>query len=427
MTGNHVSSAIRHSLLVLAIAASLAGCANLQPHYSGPVQTTPAPAQVEPQTAAEPDPAGEPPQREMLAAIADFLERTGEYGLSPETQPLPEITRTAVTPPSWDSAPAGPRAARAAVEPRQVVSEAVAPETAIANTRMVLTDAEPAATGPALPVVKRVTIRSAQPKPTPQAAPPDNTTNEPMEFYPNEAVVTVDKFLEHLEAAHQQNRDFDSEWQLRLVRAALNREDQSGESATNLSPNAWSILTDLIRVGVAARRVARNPLLSGEEALTCVDDLRLELADRADPIISTIALCRKVVTFGVFEELDADRFVAGRSVAAIVYSSIRNLRSEQTSDGRYQARLATRLEVLTAAGQPVWQHEEPEIVDTCRERRTDFFVAQRIVLPPTLVAGDYVLKVMVEDKLAERTNEGLHRFSIAASTSVASRRSGWPP
>jgi len=87
--------------------------------------------------------------------------------------------------------------------------------------------------------------------------------------------------------------------------------------------------------------------------------------------------------------------------------------------GRFQTVLGTRLEVLSEQGQSMWQHEEREIVDLCRRRRTDFFLAQRITIPPTLPAGPYVLKVLIEDKLSNLANEATHRFTVHTPTSVA--------
>ena len=115
-------------------------------------------------------------------------------------------------------------------------------------------------------------------------------------------------------------------------------------------------------------------------------------------------------------------FVAGRGSQTIVYCEIRNFRSEQANDGSYRTVLATRLELLTDAGASVWQHEEPEIVDACRRRRSDFFIAQRVTLPPTLAAGRYVLKVLVEDKLSGKASEATHSFEVVGSGAVASRR-----
>ena len=135
-----------------------------------------------------------------------------------------------------------------------------------------------------------------------------------------------------------------------------------------------------------------------------------------------VALCRKVVTFGVYEEIPHEGFVTGRPIPAIVYSEIRNLRSEPEADGRFRTSLATRLELLTSDGKPVWEHEEPGIADLCRRRRTDFFIAQRVVLPPLLAAGEYVIKVLVEDKLSGKANEATHRFAVLSPAALAASR-----
>jgi hypothetical protein len=114
-----------------------------------------------------------------------------------------------------------------------------------------------------------------------------------------------------------------------------------------------------------------------------------------------------------------EEFVAGRSTSTIVYYEIRNLRSEETRDYQFRTLLATRLEMFTLDGKSVWRREEPEIEDLCRQRRTDFFVAQRIALPPAIPAGEYILKVYAEDKLSGMATEASHQFSIFSPMSIA--------
>jgi hypothetical protein len=170
---------------------------------------------------------------------------------------------------------------------------------------------------------------------------------------------------------------------------------------------------------MGVRRLAIDPLGVGAHALERIDELRQAVADRGDPIVVEVALCRNVVTYGVYEEMPPEAFVAGRTTQTIAYSEVRNFRSELSDDGTYSTVLATRLEVFTVDGHSVWQHEEPEIKDMCRRRRTDFFIAQRITLPPTLPAGDYVLKVMVEDKLSGRASEASHPFALLPAIAIS--------
>ncbi len=232
----------------------------------------------------------------------------------------------------------------------------------------------------------------------------------------------VDRIISTLKTRAAGSNDFESEWRLRLVQLAFQPDAEAAEVSPDISQEARSLLTALIRAAVAVRRAMRNPLLVGEEALAGVNELREVLTRRADPVVTAVAFCRKVVTFGVYEEMAAGDFVAGRTIQTIVYSEIRNFQSDRTDDGKFRTRLATRLEVLTADGQSVWQHEEPEIADFCRRRRTDFFIAQRIALPPTLPAGDYVLKVMVEDKRSGRVSETSTPFVISSAISLAKGR-----
>jgi len=78
--------------------------------------------------------------------------------------------------------------------------------------------------------------------------------------------------------------------------------------------------------------------------------------------------------------------------------------------------------VLTPDGRSVWQHQEPDIVDTSRQRRNDFFLAQMVALPATLEPGEYVLKVSVQDELSGKSNQAIHRFSVGTASIAGALR-----
>ncbi len=361
-------------------------------------------------------------QEAALAAVEEFLKRTEEYQLAdatsgqtiPQSAAAAELTTRIESEATPDSPVGAPGPASRHTPPR---------DQAFANAQVTLTDAPSGVSELALPVIQSVSIRI----PTPVAAPsedqaPTKTTNQPLDMQTPIAPMTVDGLLRHLELQAEEEADFDAEWQLRLTQLAFDRDTEMPEVSSEVSPGARSILDAVIKAVDAARRVARNPLAAGKDAVSSAEELVHVLADRADPIVPTVALCRKVVTFGVYDEMGEEAFIAGRTARTIVYCEVRNFRSERTSENLYRTVLGTRLEVLTADGQSVWQHEEPEIVDLCRRQRTDFFIAQRTTLPPTLAAGDYVLKVLVEDKLSGKANEATHPFSVGSPTSVAASR-----
>jgi hypothetical protein len=299
-------------------------------------------------------------------------------------------------------------------------------DAAYANTQVSILESGPGKTPIPVPAVESVTIHWKQREAETPATPArTNASNAPLDMQSTGAATTLERMVPALQQQLASDKDFTAEWRLRMVQLALDRDSDASLVSPNLPEDSRALLTAVVGTAAAARNLIRNPMLTGEEALQQVDGLRQFLSNKADPVVSVIALCRKVVTFGSYEEMASEDFVAGRPIQTIVYSEIRNLRAENGGEGgMFETRLSTRLEALTADGKSVWQHEEPEIVDHCRRRRTDFFIAQRITLPPILPAGEYVLKVLVEDKLSGKVGEASQAFAVHSPVSVAKGSGG---
>lgn len=357
-------------------------------------------------------PANAPRRRVNLAAIEEFLERTNEY----------HIRRAPLAPaapmPVADPTPHVRKASSSATFPTRPALEQN--DGALANARMTLPNRSPERPPPTLPVLQSVSIV------VPISTEPDahdhersQTTNAPLDTAPSDQGPLLNQLLARLQSQAEADADVEAEWRLRLVQLAAGRDDQAVQPSPDLSEGVNGLLTALFKTAVALRDRMRNPMSMGTTALEAADELRRKLAEHMDPVVSSIALCRRVVTFGVYDEMSPADFIAGRTIQTIVYCEIRNFQSQPKEDGLFETRLGTRLELLTTDGQSMWQYEEPEIVDLCRQRRMDFFIAQRIALPPTLPAGDYVLKVLVEDKLSERAHEAVYPLTLSSAFSVA--------
>jgi hypothetical protein len=385
-----------------------------------------APAPVQNTTnavSAEPSPERNE-SAELPAAVAEFLERTRDYDIASAPKSAPPESRPVVFAPANTSTLGTPSRSTPAYK---AVPEPVAP-TAIANTQLTLTE-EPitARPPPALPVVRAVFIRTPEEEPVIPAEPAVAVaTNQPLDTRPSERQATWDSLLARLAERVAQEKNFAAEWELRLVELALNREDSSQWVSQHLPAETRAILEPLFEAIVGIRRMLRHSEPVEDDLLERVDRLRTVLADRAAPVVSHIALCRRVINFGVFEEMSAEDLVAGRTLQTIVYSEIRNVRAEPAEDGQSRSLLSARLELLTADGQTVWQKDEPEIKDLCRKRRRDFFIAQRVTWPATLRPGDYVLKVAVEDKLSGQAGEGTFAFTLKDPMPIARSASRIP-
>ena len=131
---------------------------------------------------------------------------------------------------------------------------------------------------------------------------------------------------------------------------------------------------------------------------------RSALGDRLSAIIGeqplairTIKLCDRVRSFGVYEELASDTFLAGREQPMVVYVELDHFKSVKTGE-MHEVKLYQELVLYNESdGLAVWRQPEQQIVDESRNRRRDFYVVQPTRLPARLGVGKFVLKVRVRD------------------------------
>jgi hypothetical protein len=378
------------------------GEAKSTPQNPPPVMAN-APSVVD---AEETPPAGE----DTLAAIEDFLSRTQDYR-SPKkdeaaTIPMASPSATSLAPPRAESAPA-PAPVR---------------DAAYANAQISVTDtAPPAVASPpqAIPALEGVSIRASAPARAAETTGESRLTNGPIELQSSIRNDAADRLIATLKEEADRNPTLVSQWQLRTLLAVLEREAEAAALKSGASAEHAALLRAWDDAVASVRDYLRSPARGPEPTLASLDSLRGLLDAGSEPKVRGVALCRKVVTYGAYEEMAADEFVSGRSIQTIVYAEIENLRSREESTGLHETRLATRIEALTADGKSVWHREEPEVVDRCRRPRRDFFVAQRVTLPPALPVGDYVLKFSVEDRISGRIAESSVPFHIRSPVSVA--------
>jgi len=216
--------------------------------------------------------------------------------------------------------------------------------------------------------------------------------------------------------------DVEARWRLGLLALATGRPQSArvGETA-EMSERLALLLQHSMRAVEAISRAFENPTSDVEAAVDAIESLRSVLKERADIEIPSVALCSRVQAFGVYDELGDGAFMPKSVNQAIVYFEIENFTSHPDDDGRFRSLLADHFEVLNPEGEVLWTQDERSIEDLSRSRRADFFVAQRIALPATLDAGDYVLKITVEDRLASKRTQAIHSFHIGPQDVTASR------
>ncbi len=134
----------------------------------------------------------------------------------------------------------------------------------------------------------------------------------------------------------------------------------------------------------------------------------LDMADRvrsqAELTIPVIAICSNVLRFGVYDPMPTT-LCAGVDNPIIIYCEVGNFSSQQDDKGMWETRLSQEAVLYTETGYPAWRDKSVMPADLSRNRRHDFFVGKKVMLPKTLGVGRYNLKVSIFDEQVKRIAE----------------------
>ncbi len=340
----------------------------------GPSEQWQPPAQ---QSAAPAQAVSPPPSGPATAAPAG----------SSVASPALSANRPVAQPMQPVQAPPAGTAIQASPQPMSDVLLAPAPEPR--RPRVELIDIRPA-TGTALP-------------PNPAAAP---SANQPVQGPGSTRSVDLASVVASLEEsvkAHPEH--LDEQFRLRLLYLATGQDDKAVGPIVAPDPVQAGLATALFQVVATAKTAIRQPTTSPAPALTAVDELRRLLGQQSPVIIPKIALVTRVNSFGDYEAVNPPRFPAGQGVHVFVYTEVANFRSEPTPDGRLRTLLSEKIEVFDSTGKVIWQLAADNIEDKVLTPRRDFFVPLELRLPPDTPAGEYTLKVTIEDKIGATTDQ----------------------
>ena len=241
------------------------------------------------------------------------------------------------------------------------------------------------------------------------------STNEPLDATAVAEEYSIRKYIEMLEEALRDDAaDVELQWLLSTLRLVMGEDDRATAISDEIAREPAELLCDGVRFFADLRELLVDPSHPADETLAVLETLRTRLRERAELEIPVVALCSRVRTFGVYDEMPPGHFDARQTNRTVVYSEVKNFVSNKLDDGRYETLLAGRLELLTDDGRLVWDHEEPTIKEVSRQRREDFFLAQLVTFPAGLTPGDYVLKVMIQDLLGGKANEAHVEFTVGS-------------
>lgn len=411
----------------------LAGCGNFQPltfDWGGGSPKTPPASPASPAAATDADVPQYPPevragQEDLAARVQAYADSISKQMATQDAQATPQPTPAAPTPApaahtrfvaGASPTPRGGHAASPTAKPVEVIQ--ANENTTSADGTNKQSPANPNMPGEiGTPVVRIADAGPAAP-PSTREQPATNTQVAPADW-PNVTGATArpadaDALATAVKAAEQQAARYPADFrtQLRLRMLYLTAGRQRDAAAPWPAGNAaeQQLLADWVSAAVALTSADPSDTTTPDEALAAIERVRERLAAQAALKIRTVQIVSRVDGFGVVTPFAENVFGPGQWI--IAYSELDHFTSRHEKEGRWRTELSLRIEVLSADGKSFQVQEDPEVVDYSVNRRQDFFLARRLRLGNDLPAGQYVMKVAIEDKLGGKVAESLVRFQV---------------
>lgn len=335
------------------------------------------------------------------------------------TSPSMDTPATSEQTDAPSSAVAGPRSTPD-VSGQSNVGQQLARDEGVSQTEMSQTDGvqvQPSQAGTGEPIVgtvmaEQATVRLERAGDETRAAAPRSSNAGTTSGLPVSAPVvtpSVEPFLmledRYTRRLASDPRDVRSQLDLQLLRLIQGQPVPVVSELNALPPEDRELLAAVLE-GLSSYRglveKSGNPM-AAEKARPFVEMVE-RISARGDLSISAAALCSGVMAFGVYEPLERV-FVAGQLRPMVFYCEVDGFASQLDADGRWETKLSLELRLFTESGLEVWQDSAKPVEDKSRRRRRDFFINKRVILPPALAPGRYLLKAAVEDQLAGRVSE----------------------
>ena len=221
-----------------------------------------------------------------------------------------------------------------------------------------------------------------------------------------------------LERQISQTRDpsFQQQFDTRLLHAAAGDYEKARQPLELVSTQQQQMAARFVEAYIVLRErtLGDDPAEAANATLREIEQLADALRPLSDLSIPTLVLCRAVRGYGQYDAIDPPSFPTGNPIEFVTYCEVRCFATETQPDGTHHARFDMRTTILTRDGTTVLNLDDRDIVDRCRSRRRDCFIPRLVRLPATLSPGQYVAKVTIIDKLAQKVAEKHATFRVTA-------------
>jgi hypothetical protein len=213
------------------------------------------------------------------------------------------------------------------------------------------------------------------------------------------------KFQESLKQAKDRPTEFGPQLDLQLYRFLQLEPVPQQEVLAQLSTSDREILAALMDgLSNFRQNLQADPTALPSVTIRPLLKMAERLREQTELSIPTIQLCRHVEGFGIYEPMPL-MFRAGSEHETLIYCEVENFTSRKNDKDLWETKLSLEAALYNSEGHVVLKGKDVVPVDVCRNRRRDFFVVKRLMLPKTLAPTRYILKLTIVDANSNRVAE----------------------
>lgn len=125
--------------------------------------------------------------------------------------------------------------------------------------------------------------------------------------------------------------------------------------------------------------------------------------------VRNAGFCTDVQGYGVVTKFQSTMFKPDQDV--LLYCELENVSAEQIRDG-FETQLQGSYEIVDSQGRRVAEQLLPMEKEICSNQRRDYFVAYRVFMPMQIAAGNYEMRVTIEDMKGKKYGQSNLPFQI---------------
>ncbi len=133
------------------------------------------------------------------------------------------------------------------------------------------------------------------------------------------------------------------------------------------------------------------------------------LAAASNLEVKSVAFCTEVERYGVITKFPKYHFKPDDEL--LLYCEIENVAANKVKEG-FETQLQGSYEILDSQGRKVADQLLPMEPEICQNHRRDYFIVYKIYMPQQISAGNYQLRLTVEDMKARKFGQSQLDFQI---------------